>query len=709
MDGERYCEHCGKEGADKRCSRCLSAYYCSPKCQKTAWKAGHRHKCVAPEAGDDFKGPTAAAAAVAGGAMAAVQQAEHGGASGGGGVGGGGDGGDGGVGGDGDGDECAICLERMEDPQALSGCGHRFCSGCIEGLRAHHARETRGACPLCRQEMGLTRTERAVGEAGVLVLRAEMWRVRQPEPEVMGDTAAWARLPQDEPRLHERLVGAAAEVQRCLQLNETHSSAHEMASFLCKYLGRREEALAHGERAAALATGKAAGGSARKAAQRALRSARHNALAHAQGGQLAKAREVLEAVLDKYPDQRTLVAVSAAGGPAGAHEHALHTLGNVLHELGEHDAALRAYRRLLALFPRAEQRSDGTWGDIYFNIGNAHLALAGGEAVAQFPGAPALSAEHERGAHGAYAQAARINPRDHVAAHNAGMMSERLCDHAAALREYRTAQRRGGSFPGEPELAERLRSRIAHLEAAMAGAAGGAAASRGLKDAGNGAFARGDFTEAARAYTGAIAKDASNPTLYTNRAVAYLKLGGREAHLKALQDGLMAFKLAPSGTFARAFERVGAALMELNHLVDAKSIVDAGRRRFPQSAALLALQERLCQACMGNMVRNFVHLRATVAAIPEAAQMLRESASLRHSLDTAVSRMAMETNMFGNPLSPESRAESTINMLQTAPVTDVDLGEFVRLLVNHGGDDWDIGSDPLGKFVVSFMLEPPPE
>lgn len=51
--GGAKCDCCGKkrgdvEGGLFRCTCCKKAYYCSETCQKTNWRAGHRHACRAP-------------------------------------------------------------------------------------------------------------------------------------------------------------------------------------------------------------------------------------------------------------------------------------------------------------------------------------------------------------------------------------------------------------------------------------------------------------------------------------------------------------------------------------------------------------------------------------------------------------------------------------------------------------------------------------
>ena len=41
---DRYCDRCRQE-ARRKCSRCLKAYYCTPECQRAAWKE-HKSFCV---------------------------------------------------------------------------------------------------------------------------------------------------------------------------------------------------------------------------------------------------------------------------------------------------------------------------------------------------------------------------------------------------------------------------------------------------------------------------------------------------------------------------------------------------------------------------------------------------------------------------------------------------------------------------------------
>ena len=47
------CAHCGKvpgpaDPGLQLCGRCRGARYCSPECQRAAWKGGHKQACQAP-------------------------------------------------------------------------------------------------------------------------------------------------------------------------------------------------------------------------------------------------------------------------------------------------------------------------------------------------------------------------------------------------------------------------------------------------------------------------------------------------------------------------------------------------------------------------------------------------------------------------------------------------------------------------------------
>jgi tetratricopeptide (TPR) repeat protein len=191
------CDQCGVEGAKsafKYCAACREAIYCSPECQRTHWKAGHKHKCVkqvkadAPAAPPPIPPPpppiAVGAAVVIGGIVSqpslngsrgsvtggpdpetgrwAVRCAVDGKSRklkpanlevplGGGAQSGGGGGGGGKSAAAGGEEECTICLEALQQPQTMP-CGHRFCRGCVTSMLQYGVGEAQ-VCPLCRAPM----------------------------------------------------------------------------------------------------------------------------------------------------------------------------------------------------------------------------------------------------------------------------------------------------------------------------------------------------------------------------------------------------------------------------------------------------------------------------------------------------------------------------------------------------------------------------
>ena len=260
------CDQCGVEGAKsafKYCAACREAIYCSPECQRTHWKAGHKHKCVkqntAAVAAAAAAAATAAAAAplpppppIAVGAAVVisgiVSQPSLNGSRGsvaggpdpetgrwavrcavdgksrqlkpanlevllGAGARRGGGGGGGGASAAADGEEeCAICLDALQQPQTLP-CGHRFCRGCVTSMRERGVGATQ-VCPLCRGPM--PDADRMHLKAAGLLAQHERWKKGQ---------RAGAPLP---PAMQDLLSKAGALCREALAIDPEHALGHHL-------------------------------------------------------------------------------------------------------------------------------------------------------------------------------------------------------------------------------------------------------------------------------------------------------------------------------------------------------------------------------------------------------------------------------------------------------------------------------------------------
>ena len=130
---------------------------------------------------------------------------------------------------------------------------------------------------------------------------------------------------------------------------------------------------------------------------------------------------------------------------------------------------------------------------------------------------------------------------------------------SAPLRRALQELREGGA------LDTTLRPTDAELADAVAAAA--------PKTRGAELFARGDFVGAAKFLGEALARDATDPALWSNRAACFSRLG---RHGAALRDADYAIRLQPRG--ARAQYRRGVALRGLGRARDARVACDAGLR-----------------------------------------------------------------------------------------------------------------------------------
>lgn len=121
----------------------------------------------------------------------------------------------------------------------------------------------------------------------------------------------------------------------------------------------------------------------------------------------------------------------------------------------------------------------------------------------------------------------------------------------------------------------------------MADNAGRAAA---LKDQGNEQFKTGGYLKAAALYTQAIKLDPDNPTLYSNRAAAFLQLVKLN---KALADAEMTVKLKPQ--WEKGYFRKGCVLEAMEQYEEAISAFQTALQHNPQNTEVSRKIKRLTQ------------------------------------------------------------------------------------------------------------------
>ena len=314
------CDQCGVEGAKsafKHCAACREATYCSPECQRTHWKAGHKHKCVKQN-----RAGAPAAAAAAAPAAASRRPAAHAAAAPRSPALGGGDG-EGG---------CAICLEALQQPQTMP-CGHRFCRGCVGSMRLHGVTEVQ-LCPLCRGPM--PDAERMFLEAEQLLAQVEKWRAAAPPG------SRQQQQQQQQQQQHQQHAGArseawaqqqerraTAQLRAALDIDPASAPVHFAYAFQLN-LGRpirdRDGAIRHYQLAAQHA-------------------------AHPYGNALYNLGVLLDERGD-LPEAEAAYRAAVATGCAVVHAHALTNVGLLLAHRGDIDGAEAAYRAAIAADPR---------------------------------------------------------------------------------------------------------------------------------------------------------------------------------------------------------------------------------------------------------------------------------------------------------------------------------------------------------------------
>ncbi|KAM8717079.1 hypothetical protein ACLKA7_003877 [Drosophila subpalustris] len=117
-----------------------------------------------------------------------------------------------------------------------------------------------------------------------------------------------------------------------------------------------------------------------------------------------------------------------------------------------------------------------------------------------------------------------------------------------------------------------------------------------LKEKGNTALNAEKFDEAIAAYTEAIALDANNHVLFSNRSAAYAKAGKFK---EALEDAEKTISLNP--TWAKGYSRKGAAAAGLRDYMKAFEAYNEGLKYDPQNAILLQGRTEITSSVLNYM------------------------------------------------------------------------------------------------------------
>lgn len=120
-----------------------------------------------------------------------------------------------------------------------------------------------------------------------------------------------------------------------------------------------------------------------------------------------------------------------------------------------------------------------------------------------------------------------------------------------------------------------------------------------LKLVGNQCFSQGKYGEAIKHYSASISVDPSNAILYSNRAMANLKL---KNYFEAEQDSSSAIVLDPS--FGKAYYRLGLARKELKKIKSALKSFEMSAKLSPNNVEI----EKQCEA-LRKLIENDVEIR----------------------------------------------------------------------------------------------------
>lgn len=189
------------------------------------------------------------------------------------------------------------------------------------------------------------------------------------------------------------------------------------------------------------------------------------------------------------------------------------------------------------------------------------------------------------------------------------------------------------------------------------------------KEKGNECVRNGKFEEAVLHYTTAIKSDPKNPTLYSNRSLAFLKSG---QHYYAFMDARETIKLRPD--WAKGYFRKGEVEMSAGRPGDAIFSYGLARRLQPNDSSINDALSRASAAFDKEKRREQVPwLCAGLGIIVGVAiiisdQLLTATPSISHPLLMALITMAVATIGYGLARAWKYQLECNAKSLLEPPV-----------------------------------------
>ncbi|KAL0414491.1 UNVERIFIED_CONTAM: Stress-induced-phosphoprotein 1 [Sesamum radiatum] len=160
------------------------------------------------------------------------------------------------------------------------------------------------------------------------------------------------------------------------------------------------------------------------------------------------------------------------------------------------------------------------------------------------------------------------------------------------------------------------------------GESGEKAAEISLKDQGNEFFKAGNYLKAAALYTQAIKQDPSNPTLYSNRAAAFLHLVKLN---KALADAETTISLKPD--WEKGYFRKGCVLEAMERYEDALAAFEVALKYNSQSSEVSKKIKRLTQLARDKKRAQEVETMRSNVDMSKHLDSVKSELSVKHGAE----------------------------------------------------------------------------